>query len=131
MGVRPHYPTPITPHPNRMNETISRVLSRTLISLGDRLLGPSCGLNPGGRRAASALPYTALLQAGLAKPMCHHTAGGLLHHRFSSGPSYPMLRERYYRPNVTFANNVVPAAQGRAVFFSVALSVSRYRDPRR
>ena len=44
--------------------------------------------HPGGRRAASTLPYSALLQVGFTKPPPHDGAGGLLHHRFS----FPTLR---------------------------------------
>ena len=35
-------------------------------------------------------PYSVLLRAGLARPACHHAAGGLLHHRFSSTPEEEM-----------------------------------------
>jgi hypothetical protein len=85
-----------------MSESISRVLSWVIIYLGTELLRFSCGHYPRGQRAASTLSYSTLLQMGFARPVCHHTAGSLLHHRFSSGTRFAAC----------------------AVFFSVALSLS-------
>ncbi len=84
------------------SRSISRVLSRVIISLGGGLLHPSSGRYPRGWRAASIPSYSTLLLMGFTRPACHHTAGGLLHHRFSSGPVLAV----------------------GAVFFSVALSLS-------
>ena len=62
---------------------------------------------PSAGRAGPWRSYSRLLRKGLAKPPCHHDAGGLLHHRFS----FSLTRRR----------------RAAGVFFSAALSVGSPR----
>ena len=60
---------------------VSRVLSWTVIYLGRPLPGRLERPHPGGRRAASCLPYWVLLRVGFAWRTGRPVPGGLLHRR--------------------------------------------------
>ena len=90
--------------------------------------------HPGGRRAASTLPYSALLQVGFTKPPPHDGAGGLLHHRFSSPAcgGYWVIGVRCWsRSPASDTQNPIPNTHyppQAGGFFSVALSLCRSLD---
>src|SRR6476661_2018778 len=61
---------------------VSRILSRVTISLGHRFPGGSSGV-PGSSAGRVVGACSTLHRTGFGEPLCHHSAGGLLPHRFT------------------------------------------------